>query len=273
MHRCLTTSQIQQELSRLCDTQEDVSGDESFDDLSMNLSENVDAEFQPEQVTSSSDDSEADFPDTGNTFTVNLRRGRGVSRRSISGGRTGRGGRSSRTTSGPEVGILQIASDGTEWTCISPNAFEVGRCSQQNILREISGPTPYAKRYIENDKPISAWRLLIDEYILRRIKECTEKEAHDKSQNETWNLSLDELDAFIALIYARGAYNMSHLDLDILWSEDWGPPVFNKTMSKNRYKEIMEYLRFDMRSTRSVRLANDKFAMISDTWKKFIDNC
>ena len=96
----------------------------------------------------------------------------------------------------------------------------VGRRSQQNVMREISGPTPYAKRYVEDEKVSSAWRLLINDTILRHIKSCTEKEAQQKSGDETWSISLYDLDAFISLIYARGAYNMSQLDLDLLWPNE-----------------------------------------------------
>ena len=32
-------------------------------------------------------------------------------------------------------------------------------------------------------------------------------------------------------------------------------------------------MRFDIRSTRSIRLQADKFALVSDLWNKFVDNC
>ncbi|CAK1600205.1 unnamed protein product [Parnassius mnemosyne] len=35
----------------------------------------------------------------------------------------------------------------------------------------------------------------------------------------------------------------------------------------------MKYLRFDLRKTRNTRLYTDKFAMVSDIWNKFIENC
>ncbi|CAG9571772.1 unnamed protein product [Danaus chrysippus] len=99
--------------------------DESSDDIIDSVSENRDAKFQPEQVTSSSEDSEVDPSATNNNIIVNSLRGRGVSRRFISGGRTTRGGGSARTSSVPEDGMLQVASDGTEWTFISPDTSVV----------------------------------------------------------------------------------------------------------------------------------------------------
>ena len=44
-------------------------------------------------------------------------------------------------------------------------------------------------------------------------------------------------------------------------------------MARNRFREILRFLRFDVYSTRSVRLQTDKFALISDVWNRFVDNC
>ena len=48
---------------------------------------------------------------------------------------------------------------------------------------------------------------------------------------------------------------------------------FPETMTRNLFREILRFLRFDVRSTRSVRLQTDKFALISDVWNRFVDNC
>ena len=44
-------------------------------------------------------------------------------------------------------------------------------------------------------------------------------------------------------------------------------------MARNRFREILRFLRFDMRSIRSIRLQADKFALVSDLWNRFVDNC
>ena len=44
-------------------------------------------------------------------------------------------------------------------------------------------------------------------------------------------------------------------------------------MGRNRFCQIMRFLRFDMRSTRLSRLQTDKFALISAACNKFIKNC
>nr|CAH7767135.1 unnamed protein product [Callosobruchus chinensis] len=63
---------------------------------------------------------------------------------------------------------------------------------------------------------------------------------------------------------------MSYKDL---WHKKWGPPFFTETMSRNRFTEIMKYLRFDIQSTRIQRKKTDRFCLASEIWNKFIDNC
>ncbi|KAF2902155.1 hypothetical protein ILUMI_04030 [Ignelater luminosus] len=50
-------------------------------------------------------------------------------------------------------------------------------------------------------------------------------------------------------------------------------PVFSQTMGRNRFKEILRYLRFDMKNSRPERQKTNKFALVSETWNKFIKNC
>lgn len=44
-------------------------------------------------------------------------------------------------------------------------------------------------------------------------------------------------------------------------------------MARHRFKEVMQFLRFDMKNTWSRRLRTDKFAHISEVWEIFIGNC
>ena len=59
----------------------------------------------------------------------------------------------------------------------------------------------------------------------------------------------------------------------MLWNVNWGPRFFPDTMSRNRFHEIMRHLRFDLKRTCSRRLQTDKFALASEVWQTFIDNC
>jgi hypothetical protein len=95
----------------------------------------------------------------------------------------------------------------------------------------------------------------------------------NRAGEQNWSLVIEELDAFIALVYAQGAYGCRSVDCDVLWNVNWGPPVFPDTMSRNKFREIMRYLRFDPKRTRSQLLLSDKFALASEVLQRFIDNC
>jgi hypothetical protein len=78
------------------------------------------------------------------------------------------------------------------------------------VLREQPGPTPNATRSVSEDKVSSVWRLFIDNSVLYCIKHCKEAEAA-RAGEQTWSLAIEELDAFIALLYARGPMAAGHL--------------------------------------------------------------
>ena len=146
-----------------------------------------------------------------------------------------------------------------------------GQFLSQNVLKDRGGPTPYARRCIGANKA-SLWHVLFSDSMLKRIEKCTIEEARRQLTSDSWNVSKEELEAFIALVYARGAMCASSLDLNDMWSKEWGPPIFAETMSRDRFKKILRFLRFDHKLTRSTRLVNDKFALASDLWNPFVQN-
>jgi len=87
----------------------------------------------------------------------------------------------------------------TKWIVIESGRGASGRIGSHNVLREQPGPTPYATRSVSEDKVSSAWRLFIDNSILRHIKRCTEAEAAIAGE-QNWSLAIEVLDAFIALV-------------------------------------------------------------------------
>jgi len=112
--------------------------------------------------------------------------------------------------------------------------------------------------------------------MLKRIAIFTQKEARrvlgqNENDPEAWSVSIDELKAFIAILYIRGALGQS-MNLEMLWSGTWGNYLVQKAMSRNRFKEIMRFLRFEDKATRSTRLRGDKFALFSDIRFDFIAN-
>ena len=86
-------------------------------------------------------------------------------------------------------------------------------------------------------------------------------------------MSLHELDAFLAIVYACEAHKATKIKVHKLWNKLWVIPIISETMARNRFIEIMKFLRFDYKQTRSHRLATDKLALISIVWYIFVGNC
>ncbi|GFX91069.1 hypothetical protein TNCV_5106991 [Trichonephila clavipes] len=72
-----------------------------------------------------------------------------------------------------------VANDGTCWQGITSGSCTHGTIAGHNVSKEKSGPTSYAKRNNESCA-ISSWRLLINEPLLRHIKNCREEGAHQQ---------------------------------------------------------------------------------------------
>jgi len=143
-----------------------------------------------------------------------------------------------------------------------------GRFQSQNVFTAKPGPTAYTRTVT---RPVDAFRLLIDEGMLRHIKRCTVEYAQTKES--TWEMADAELDIFLGLLHLRGVMNAKNFPLDLLWSDQYGCQAFRQTMPRNRFRQIKSFIRFDCRSTRSERIKEDKFCMMSWVLSRFVENC
>ena len=91
--------------------------------------------------------------------------------------------------------------------------YSAGKLSQQNILREAFEPTFYAGKNMFAGSLASAWRHLIDSFILKHITKCTITEAHRQPQNQAYAHTVEELEPFIAVMYAQGVKGKTDLFL------------------------------------------------------------
>ena len=87
-------------------------------------------------------------------------------------------------------------------------------------------------------------------------------------------LESDELDAFFAILLVMGVLSVQNSKLSDLWAK--GPfqiPFFSGTMARNRFQEILKYIRFDNSATREQQKKNDKLAPIRAVHDFFTANC
>ena len=162
-----------------------------------------------------------------------------------------------------QVNQVLIEKDGTVLQALATSHLQRERLQQQNILSFKPGPTAFATSRIMESSPLSSFRVLFDEEMLIHIRKCTVAEANRISDKINRNVTLDELDMFIELVIARGILGRRDLPVEILGESTWEFPMFSNTLSRQRLKEIMQFLFFDLKSDRCQRVIYDKFCLAS----------
>ena len=85
-------------------------------------------------------------------------------------------------------------------------------------------------------------------------------------------LTMNELHAFIGLMYSRAALNWGNLCYPILFSEH-GHDLFGATMLCNRFGFINAHLTFDDDTTRAYLWKTDRFAALRKVFDLFNTEC
>lgn len=57
------------------------------------------------------------------------------------------------------------------------------------------------------------------------------------------------------------------MNLINFWTSNWGCAFFQDTMSYHRFQEILQFLSFDKKETRDMRLQENRFALVSEIWE------
>ena len=161
----------------------------------------------------------------------------------------------------------QQAKNGVTWNPLL--RARPGQANAPNIFRIKTGVHP-AIRNRAAAGAYDCWKLFVDNNMLKSIQVLTCREA--TKINPDFTLSLDKLEAFIGLQYARGIYGKHH-SIDFLWNKTYGPRLFGDTMPRDCFREVKRYIRFDNKDCRSQRLADDKFVHVREPLEKFVANC
>jgi len=152
--------------------------------------------------------------------------------------------------------------DGSSWQKLSTFQVQRGRLQQQNVVNVMPGPTAFATNCVIEGSP-SSFRIIFSEAMLRNIQKCTISEAQRVTGDVNWKMTLRELDKFIGLIITRGVLGQRGLPCSSLWNTSWECPIFSNTLSRNRFMEIMRFVRFDIKTERRHQLVEDKFCFAS----------
>nr|CAI5858234.1 unnamed protein product [Callosobruchus analis] len=166
--------------------------------------------------------------------------------------------------------------NGYKWYC-KPFIQKNTRTLQKNIVLRLPGPKGAAARSAHTE--YEAWKLFFTDDILSEILVHTNEEINrtkTKFLSEQRYIDITnktELEALFGLLYASGALKDNHVEVEELWSKQYGPPIFRATTSKNRFSFLIKNLRFDDKTTRNQRKELDKFSAIKKIWDSYVRNC
>ena len=109
--------------------------------------------------------------------------------------------------------MQETAPDGTVWI-EQPLGLSRGRATEANTMGEPPGPTPHAKENITN--PLSSLMYLLDTEMWEQILKYTQAEA-DRNNADMFNVTMDQLKAFVGLLYLRGITGGKSQKLEDFW--------------------------------------------------------
>ena len=159
--------------------------------------------------------------------------------------------------------------DGTFWSKNSSNSSQ-GRRGVENIVRAQGGATRFILNRVDTSKDV--FEELLGISSLLNIQKYTVAEAK-RQGNNTFDLSIDELKAFLGLCIIRGVIKGRDKPLCSFWENSYGRRIFGETMARNKFQLVLRYIRFDEKATQTQRRGSDKFAAIRELWERVMLNC
>lgn len=149
------------------------------------------------------------------------------------------------------------------------------RTPARNIVIHLPGVKAAAKNATT---PIQAWNCLFDNDMLYHIVSCTNKYIQKKKndfsrERDSNDTNIDEIKAFIGVLYICGAMKSSHNNTGDIWAKDGtGLDIVMCTMSKSRFHFLLQVIRFDDISTRAIRKQIDKITHVREIFEKVVSN-
>jgi hypothetical protein len=169
------------------------------------------------------------------------------------------------------AGHQMISRNGQELWRTQPDRINAQH-RRHNILREEAGPTKQAFSKCGRS-PEEAFKLFITEEMVSAIVKYTNKEGRLRYKQAWKELTCEEMYVFFGLLMLAGVYRSKNSAVIELWSATDGRPIFNKSMSRDRFTAICALIRFDDKDTREARRSTDKFAPLRQVFEAFAVKC
>ncbi|XP_069592446.1 piggyBac transposable element-derived protein 4-like [Ranitomeya imitator] len=181
------------------------------------------------------------------------------------------------------AGDIWTAKDETQW-CSNP--LPNAQTKSRNVLRQRGGPAAISNLYTAKELFKSIMTPEMCDIILRETNRKA-KRVCDAYNNELVQRFPDsskrppqktfkqftetELHAFLGILIAAGVHRANKENLEEMWNVA-ALPLIRAAMSRDRFKMILRFIRFDNENTRAERVQTDKAAPIRDIWTMLNSN-
>lgn len=164
-----------------------------------------------------------------------------------------------------------MGKDGTKW-----ERAPLKERKEQHIIIHPSGVKPYGQ---QAKTILDCWSLFFSDEILNMIVENTnqhilESSGHFSRERSAKPTDLIEIKALIGLLYLAGSLKISRLNTEEIFDKKGtGVERFWTTMSRERFRFLLRYLRFENQEKTETTKLVDNLAPIRQFYETFIDNC
>ena len=167
------------------------------------------------------------------------------------------------------------------WEFQNKKPSVAGRQNASNVIRNRPGLSTYS-RNVKTE--MDAFSVLFTDKMFedivthtnKRISNTLEKFEVLREESDKYpqlkEVTIDEMKAFIGLIYFRGLYGQNSNRTNIIFSPKHGSPVFGACMSRNRFEFLQARICFDDFESREERWTHDRFAAIRELFEQFNKN-
>ncbi|KAG8232219.1 hypothetical protein J437_LFUL011963 [Ladona fulva] len=171
-------------------------------------------------------------------------------------------------TSDSDIERYNVQSEDKKITWSEKPFPQHGRASCANILKSTPGPTRYAICRVDNVR--SSFEIILNTNLKDIVLKMSNIEGR-RVYGDNWeDLDIITFDAYISILLLAGVYRSRGESTKSLWNSETGRPIFSATMPLKTFHCISRVLRFDDKSDRRARRADDKLAAIRDFWEQWV---
>ena len=128
---------------------------------------------------------------------------------------------------------------------VANNTFanNAGRAAAHNVIRQSPGPTRFAKS--QSSEISDTFTLFLRSSLRKTVCQWTNHKGAIVYGSSYKPVDDEELKVSLGLVILIGVYKSINESVAQLWSTLDGRPMFNRTMNKGRYQQVLRLVRFD----------------------------